>query len=296
MKFSRFIPVTFTIMTVILSFSCGKKEILPSGSGLIESTEVTLSAQTGGQLLQRYFDEGQKVAIGDTVALIDTSRVVLNLTQARAAAEAAQNRLETSAINIKQAAFNLDLAKKEFARIDTLIKSGSANQEQYDQAKNAYDRAVLAGQLSQAAQRGAQADLDNTNAQIGLLLKQFNDCFPTSPAFGIVVDKYVEPGELLSVGKPIIKVADLDTVWVKIYLPAGDLTRISLRGHATVDPENGATPLDGNVSWISSEAEFTPKNVQTKEARADLVYAVKITIPNSGQKLKIGMPVMVTIQ
>jgi HlyD family secretion protein len=113
----------------------------------------------------------------------------------------------------------------------------------------------------------------------------------------VVINKFVEVGELIGVGKPLVKIAKLDTVWVKVYLPPSDLTRISLGGHALVDPEDGRNkPLEGKVSWISDQAEFTPKNVQTKEARADLVYAVKITIPNPGKVLKIGMPVSVKIQ
>lgn len=293
MKLSHYI---YLVAPTLILLSCGKKETSPSGSGLVESTEITLSSQVNGQLMQRYFDEGQKVASGDTIALIDTSRIMLNLRQAQAMGEVAKTRLQSSGIAIEQASYNIDLAKKEFDRAETLVHSGSTNEEQYDRAKNAYDQALLAKQQAESAQKTAQADIDNANAQIALLQKQFSDCFPTSPASGVVVDKFVEPGELLGIGKPIIKIADLDTVWVKIYLPAGDLPRINLGGHAMVDPENGAASLDGAVSWISSEAEFTPKNVQTKEARADLVYAVKVIIPNSGQILKIGMPVMVTVR
>ena len=277
-------------------FSCSKTQAPPGGSGLIEATEVTLSAQTGGQMMQRYFDEGQNVTAGDTIALIDTSRVMLNLRQAQAMGEAAQSRLQASGISIKQSVNNLDLARKEFARAETLIQSGSANQQQYDQAKTALDQSELAREQAESSQKTAQADLDNAHAQIALLQKQFDDCFPTSPISGVVIDKFVEPGELVSVGKPILKIADLDTVWVKIYLPPADLSRIKIGGTARVDPENGASALEGTAAWISSEAEFTPKNVQTKEARADLVYAVKIIIPNKEQVLKIGMPVMVTVQ
>jgi HlyD family secretion protein len=120
---------------------------------------------------------------------------------------------------------------------------------------------------------------------------------PISPLAGTIVDKFVEAGELITTGKQLIKVARLDTVWVKIYLPPSDLTRIKLGGTAKVDTEDGQTAvINGTVSWISDAAEFTPKNVQTKESRADLVYAVKVSIPNSEMRLKIGMPVAVEIQ
>jgi HlyD family secretion protein len=142
----------------------------------------------------------------------------------------------------------------------------------------------------------AAANLQKINAEIALLTQQLSDCFPAAPIGGIVSDKFVEVGELVNIGAPLLKIVGLDTVTVKIYLPASDLTQIKLGDKAEVDPEdNSSQPLPGVITWISPEAEFTPKNVQTKEARANLVYAIKITIPNSQQILKIGMPVSVKI-
>ncbi|HBZ01487.1 MAG TPA: hypothetical protein DEO84_09240 [candidate division Zixibacteria bacterium] len=289
--------IYFAFAIALLLVACGHKKNIPQGSGLIETTEVTFSPQIGGQLMTLYFDEGQNVISGDTLAMLDTTTVMLRLRQAEAAGEAAKNKVNISGINIKQSSNTLSLANKEFKRISTLITSGSANQQQLDQVQNAMSQAQLARDQAEATERTAQADLENANAQIALLHKQVNDCFPVSPVDGVVVDKFFEVGELVAVGKPLVKIARLDTVWVKIYLPPADLTRISLGGHALIDPEDGSTkPLDGIITWISSEAEFTPKNVQTKEARAGLLYAIKITIANPNQILKIGMPVMVTIQ
>ena len=165
-----------------------------------------------------------------------------------------------------------------------------------DSAENAFNQASLARKQSAAALNAAKANLAKIEAEVALLRKRFNDCFPTSPISGRITNEYVDTGELVITGKPLIKIARLDTVWVKVYLPPSDLTRIKLGDRAEIDPEDGReTPIAGYVSWISSEAEFTPKNVQTKEARADLVYAVKIIIPNPEEQLKIGMPVSVTI-
>ncbi len=290
------IGLLYILAAGLIFVGCGNNDLTPGGSGLIEATSVLFSAQAAGQLLQLNFDEGDNIHTGDTIAIIDTTSVVLRLRQAEAAIKAAESRVEISSLGIKQATFNLELADKEFNRISELLKTGTANQQQYDQTETAHRQAVLAKESASTALQAAKADLNNAYAQLDLLKKQYNDCFPTSPLTGVVVSKYTEIGELIVVGKPIIKISKLDTVWVKIYLPPSDLTRISLKGQAKVDPEDGHNaPLDGWISVISDQAEFTPKNVQTKEARADLVYAVKIDIPNPETILKVGMPVFVRL-
>jgi HlyD family secretion protein len=284
-------------IAVAALFACGRNNDSPQGSGLIEATEITVSVETSGRLDALCFTEGDIVLVGDTLAALDTSAVMIRLRQARAAADGARARLENTTINIQQAANNLELANKEFERIASLIKTGSANQQQYDRVQTAFEQAKLANRQAEVAQTAARADLNAALSQIELLEKQIADCFPISPVSGVIVEKFVDPGELLAIGKPLVRIARPDTVWVKIYLPPADLTRISLGSHASVDPEDGrAHPFDGVVTWISSEAEFTPKNVQTREARAGLVYAVKITIPNPGQILKIGMPVSIIVK
>jgi HlyD family secretion protein len=281
----------------LLITSCGKQNQAPGGSGLIEATEIVVSSEISGQLKSLRFDEGDSIKMGDTIGEIDTVTTRLRLHQAEASKQMAETKVKISSINIEQATYNLDLAQKEYERVSALIKSGSINQQQYDQTETAYNQAVLSKKQADAVYDAAVAELAKAESEIALLKKQLNDCFPKSPESGVVTNKFVEVGELIGTGKPLVKIAKLDTVWVKVYLPPSDLTRISLGGHAKVDPEDGRNqPLEGKVSWISDQAEFTPKNVQTKEARADLVYAVKITIPNPGKILKIGMPVSVKIE
>ncbi|UCD93908.1 MAG: efflux RND transporter periplasmic adaptor subunit [Candidatus Zixiibacteriota bacterium] len=284
------------IMLALLIASCGSNKLPPGGSGLVESTEVIISAESSGQLKVLHFREGDLIEIDDTIGVIDTITVMLGLRQTEAAKNAAQTQLEMAALNKEQAAYNFDLAEKEFKRISSLIKSGSANRQQYDKAENTFNQASLARKQAAAALNAAEAGLARIEAEVALLRKRFDDCFPTSPLSGRITNEYVDVGELVAAGKPLIKIARFDTVWVKVYLPPSDLTRIKLGDLAEIDPEDGReTPLEGYIGWISSQAEFTPKNVQTKEARADLVYAVKIIIPNPQEQLKIGMPVSVTI-
>ncbi len=284
------------VLPALVVLSCSGDKALPGGSGLIEATEVTVSSEAAGRIERLYVDEGDRVKPGDTIVLIDTVTLSLRLDQAGAQKRAAETRRESARIQIDKAALDFELAQKEFDRINNLVQTGSANQQQYDKTKNVLDQSRLAKKAVAAALAAAEAELEKIDSDIALLNKQLADCHPLSPAVGTVVTRYVESGELTAVGKPLVKIARLDTVWVKVYLPPSGLTRIKLGGRADVDPEDGRkSPLAGTVTWISSEAEFTPKNVQTKEARADLVYAVKVTIPNDGEVLKIGMPVLVKI-
>jgi len=293
----RFITFICIVILGFLIVSCGNRTSPPGGSGLIEATEIVVSSEVSGQLKSIRFDEGDSIAQGDTIGEIDTVTTMLRLHQAQATRQMAETKIRVSSINIEQASYNLDLAKKEYDRVASLLKAGAITQQQYDQTETAYNQAILSKKQADAAYEAAVAELANTKSAIALLGKQLNDCFPRSPESGVITNKFVEVGELIGIGKPLVKISRLDTVWVKVYLPPSDLTRISLGGHALVDPEDGRSkPLEGKVSWISDQAEFTPKNVQTKEARADLVYAVKITIPNPGKILKIGMPVSVKIQ
>jgi HlyD family secretion protein len=284
------------VMSGAFLLSCAKDETVPHGSGFIEATEIDISAEAAGRLLSLPFDEADSVGFGDTLAIIDTTTTVLRLRQAKAKYTASTARTNTARIAIGQAQQAYSLAQKEFNRISTLVKSGSATQQQYDKAETSFIQAELALKQARAGLATIEAETSVIKAEIDLLLNQLSDCFPLAPVNGTVITSFREAGELVAPGLPLYTIASLDTVTVKVYLPPDDLTRISLRQACTVDPEDKRDkPLSGWVKWIASEAEFTPKNVQTKEARADLVYAVEINIPNPDHILKIGMPVMVRI-
>jgi HlyD family secretion protein len=294
MRFTIWVNV---LIASLLFISCGKKDSPPGGSGFIEATQIVVSSEVGGQLKRFGFEEGDLIAEGEIIGEIDTITTMLYLHQAQSTAQVAELRVKTSSLKIDQASFNLDLARKEYDRVSALLESGSIDQQHYDQVENVYEQAILSKKEADAAYESALAELSKIRSEMALLEKQLSDCFPQSPESGVITSKFVEAGELIGVGQPLIEIAKLDTVWVKIYLPPNDLTRIKLGDPAQIDPEDGRSqPLEGKVSWISDQAEFTPKNVQTKEARADLVYAVKITIPNPKKILKIGMPVWVEIK
>lgn len=292
----RTVPIVMLAFAAMVMLSCSHEDSIPGGSGLIEATEVVVSAETSGRLEVRYVDEGDTIAAGDPLGVIDSTTVLLYLAESQAALQGTYAQRENARLAITQTSYDDSLATKDFNRISRLLKAGSANQQQYDQAENAARKASSAQQIAAVKLKTADADIARIEAEIDILEKQLGDCTPSAPVSGTVVTTFVEVGELVATGKALVKIARLDTVTVKIYLPPGDLAGVKLGNNAQVDPEiEGKTALDGVVTWISPEAEFTPKNVQTKDARADLVYAVKVTVPNPDQILKIGMPVYVRI-
>ncbi len=284
-------------LAMIALASCGNNSAVSQGSGFIEATEVMISAEVSGTLKHLYYGEGDSVPAGATLALVDTTTYALQLAEALAQKHAAVTRETSARLQVGKAELDSSLAEKEFRRTRDLLDKGSASSQQFDRAETVSRQAALATGVARAALRAATADLARIEAGMDIVNKRLGDCRPVSPIGGRMITKYVESGELVAVGKPLLRLAKLDTVWVEIYLPPKDLARIKLGNEALVDPEDGRSePIKGWVSWISAEAEFTPKNVQTKDARADLVYGVKVTIANPEEELKIGMPVMVTIR
>lgn len=281
-------------LLAVCAYGCDKDDGTIGGSGFIEATSVVVSSETGGRLERLFVDEGDVIREGATIGIIDSSTIKLQLGRTRAQRRSAVTTLDIAKIAIEQADEDARLAKKEFERIAALAKKGSANQQQYDQVENRNQQGQLMQRQARATRDAREADIARIDAEIALLQRELANCYPSSPVAGTVIDKLAEPGELLGPGKPIVEIAKIDTVWVKVYLPAGNLTAIRIGGNASVDPEDGRhEPFTGKIVWISDEAEFTPKNVQTSEARADLVYAVKVNILNREGVLKIGMPVMV---
>jgi HlyD family secretion protein len=242
------------------------------------------------------FSEGTQVSAGDTLLVIDTTNLQLQLNAATAGLAAMRQELETARVRVKQARESQQYAKRERDRIARLYKSGTATERTFDEVEHQYQQAVLATEAAAASLKTLQARIEKTQADIALIEKQLADCHPAAPFSGRVTEEFVEVGELLAPGRPIAKVSRLDTLWVKVYMDAGDFASVRLGEAATVDTESGGKTYAGTVVWASDEAEFTPKNVQTKDARANLVYAVKVEVANSDNRLKIGMPVYVTVE
>jgi HlyD family secretion protein len=158
------------------------------------------------------------------------------------------------------------------------LPSGSATQRQVDELAHQHESAALNLLAAESNVRSTAAEIDVIDANIAQVKRKLQDCYPVSPVGGTAIEKFVEAGELLSAGRPIVKLAQLDTMWVKVYLPASDFAQVKIGDTVTVDAEAGGEPYRGTIIWTADEAEFTPKNTQTKKSRANLVYAVKVLI------------------
>jgi len=290
------ILVLITASAAIILTDCADNGGRAGGSGLIETAESIVSAETAGRVLQHRFAEGSEVHSGDTLIVIDPSRTELELDAARAGINVLKAQLSAARTGVRQAATAEDFAHNELERAEQLLNSGTGTKRMHDQAKYAFDQAVIAAETARAQVATLEAQLQQTRANVARLERRLLDHYPVAPIDGLILEKFVEPGELLAPGKPIARISQLDTVWVKVYLTTERFAGVKLGDPATVTVESAEMTYPGVVVWTSSEAEFTPKNIQTEQARADLVYAVKVSIPNLDRTLKVGMPVFVTLE
>ncbi len=289
------IYLLLSALTVFGLAGCSQEAQKAGGSGMLEADESIISAEVQGRVLLMRFDEGTQFKTGDTLLVVDTTNLRLQLAAAQASRDAASAQLESSKLQYKKASETEKYAQSERNRVATLLKSGTSTQQKLDQLDHDLAQAKLSRQTAQANITALEAQLSKIDADINLIHQHLDDCFPTAPITGVVTDKYIDKGELLAPGKAIAKISRLDSLWVKVYLPAGLFANVKLGDSATVNTESGGKEYRGRVVWTSDEAEFTPKNVQTEKSRANLVYAVKVRMANSDGTLKIGMPVFVTI-
>jgi HlyD family secretion protein len=298
-----------------LTCSSRSDEDIITASGTIEAVEVSVASKVGGELLELAVEEGARVRPGDVLATLDHATADIQLRQAEAGVRLAEAQLALlvkgarsedirqveAALEQAEAAFKV--AEDDAKRMRELFRTGSVTSKQRDDAEArltvaAAQRSAAAEALSKVRRlarpeeiRAAEARLAQARAGADLLAKAIADSTVIAPAGGIVTHKAVEAGELLTPGTTLVTIADLDSVYVMIYVTERELGRIRLGDAAevTIDafPDR---PFAGRVTYISPEAEFTPKNVQTKEDRVKLVFGVKVEIANEEGLLKPGLP------
>jgi HlyD family secretion protein len=284
----RFLPV----LALVLGAGC-KRGDEPDAYGNFETTEVVVSAETSGQLQWFTPDDGERLDSGALVGVVDTVQLALQRDQMVAQRGASGSRAAEAGKNISVLEAQHEIAQRGYDRTQRLHQQQAATAQQLDQAER--DFRVLGDQIqaAQAQQSAARHDVASSAAQIAQIEDRIRRSRITNPRAGTVLTKYVEPGEFVQQGQPLYKLAIVDSMELRAYVTEPQLAQIKIGQPAQVTIDAGGkqrTTRSGKVTWISSEAEFTPTPVQTREERADLVYAIKIMVPNHDGLFKIGMP------
>ena len=284
------------LLFFILLFSCKSKDNNYDASGYFEAVETIVSAQANGQILSLNVDEGQELAAGQQVGQIDSTQIYLTLQQVQSQRGAVLSRKPDIGSQTAVLKEQITTAKRELARVERLAAGNAATQKQMDDARSAV--AVLQKQLDaqQTSLSNASSSVSKEGSplevQMSLLKDQLNKTHIINPVNGTVLVKYVEQNEMASMGKPLYKIADLSEIILRAYITNTQLANLKLGQKVTVLVDKGKdknAEYQGNIEWISSKAEFTPKMIQTRKERVNLVYAVKVNFKNNGSA-KIGMP------
>ncbi len=312
----KIVKIFFGVLLSLFLFACsGNDKNTISESGTIEATEVVISSQVAGKILKILKEEGAKVSAGDTLLTIDKEALDLQLNQALAARDMAKAQYDLmvkgarkediaqAQEGLKQADANFNNAKADKDRMENLYNGKAITKKQWDDASTRFD--IAQAQYVSAKENfakikniarpeeiaQAKANYEKAEAAVGLIQKSIRDSYIISPINGFIVKKFVEEGETVSMMSSLVKVADLSSMKLSIYVSETDLGKVKLgqKAEVTVDAFKNKT-YNGVVEYISPEAEFTPKNIQTKDERTKLVFEVKIRVSNPNFELKSGMP------
>lgn len=287
MKSFHYLLFIFTMLFA----SCNNKETADA-YGNFEATETTISAEANGRIVQFGVQEGAVLQAGDIVGLIDTTDLHLKRNQLvaqRAAVASKRENLYAQVAVYQQQQENL---AKDRQRIANMLLEEAATPKQMDDVEGAI--AVAGRQISaiQSQQSALNGELSAMDAQIAQVEQNISRCYLTNPVSGTILARFAEQGEVTAFGKPLYKIADLSVMELRVYISGRMLSSIKIGQTAKVfidDEKDALRELSGEVVWVSPTAEFTPKIIQTREERVNLVYAVKLSVQNDGS-LKIAMP------
>ncbi|NUO79138.1 efflux RND transporter periplasmic adaptor subunit [candidate division KSB1 bacterium] len=288
--------VQYFLPALLLLASCANKDNSTfQASAIVEGTAIKVAAQTGGYLLKLSVDEGDDVASGDTLALVDVEKLSYQLEQVQASLDELDVQHRLASTNLRRAQQDYDYAKTKYARYLDLFQKNAASQQALDDLKNAYDRANTALDAAKQSLQAIASKEKGLEAQTKLLQRQINDAMVKAPVSGTITTRFYDAGETISSNAPVVELVDLSKMWTKVYVSETYLPKIKIGQPAQVKIDGTEQTLAGSVAWISAKAEFTPKNILTEESRTALVYAVKINIENPARVLKHGMPVSIVL-
>lgn len=292
MRTIRFLQIIIVMLSVA---SCSERERKFDACGQLEATEVFVSAENNGRILWLEINEGDILEKGQLVGCIDTLATFLKKKELEERRDGAGSRIIDIEKQLAPHEATLENLERDYKRYSALLAKDAATQKQVDdiesQIKVTRRNIEAQRQTYEKNNENVENEIDVYSVQIAQMSDQLAKCRIYSPLSGTVLTKYAEEGETVTVGKPIFKIADMSDLYVRGYFTTSQLAGIKIGDKADVIAEDGSNKpkhYEGVIRWISSEAEFTPKNIQTKDEQADMVYAAKIALDNDGL-LRIGM-------
>ena len=280
---------------LLMLAACGNNEKQYDATGVFEATETTVAAEQSGTLMRFDVTEGSELSLAQEVGLIDTTQLWLKIQQSKATKDVYQSQKPDMETQIAATRQQLAKAKQDQLRYKELVADGAAPSKMLDDATNQVQvlQKQLEAQISSLSTNtnALNKQMAATDVQTSQLQDLLQKCHIVTPIKGIVLEKYVEKGEFVAVGKPLFKIADTEQMFIRAYVTSAQLKNIKVGQKAKVFTDYGdeqKKEYEGTVSWISSRSEFTPKTILTDDERADLVYALKVAIKNDGY-VKIGM-------
>ena len=286
--------ILLLLLVISVFASCDKKENKADANGTFESNATTISAENAGKLLTFSIDEGDVLKQGDVVGIIDTTQLHLKKRLLSTSFASIKSQSESVLSQISVLEEQLQLQNVNLNRIKKMFTEGSATQKQLDDIQGTVK--ITKQQIISVRAQNASvlSKIDALKVQILQVDDLISKSIITNPINGTVLIKYVEPFEFVGPGKLLYQIQSIGVLKLKAYVVEPQLTSIKIgqKVKIAIDSENGEITFDGEITWISSEAEFTPKVIQTKDERKNLVYAIKIDVVNNGS-LKIGMPASV---
>ena len=284
--------IAITLITSLILMSCGKEEKSADAYGNFEATEVIISSEANGKLLDFKITYGQNLKMGDYAGVIDTVQLSLKLQQLMAQQQSIKLKFKNiiSQADVYKEQFNALIVEKK--RTEKLIADSAVPSRQLDDINGKIN--VTQSQINSINTQNETVftELESSHKQILQIQDQIDNSYIINPINGTVLETYIEPNEMAVIGKPLYKIADLSNMDLKIYVDGAQLANIRLgqKLKVFVDKDKKSNrELEGQIIWISPQAEFTPKIIQTKKERVNLVYAVKVRVKNDGT-LKISMP------
>jgi HlyD family secretion protein len=278
--------------SVLIALACRTTQ-QPDAYGNIEATEVVVGSEMSGQLRSFTPVEGNHLAAGALVAVVDTTALAIQMQQLAAQRTASGSRVNEIAKQVGVLEAQRTIAARAYERQRRLFDQQATTAPQLDQAERDYRTLVAQIAATGAQEQTARHEVTSSDARVAQIRVQIRMSQMTNPTTGTVLTTYTKAGEFVQVGQPLYKIANLDTVELRAYVTEPQLSEVKIGRTVSVSIDVGnkaRRALPGTVAWVSSQAEFTPTPIETRDERANLVYAIKVRVPNPNGLLKIGMP------